>query len=336
MRTVGLLAIPHLRAFDYSVAAEVWGVDRHRSGLPRFEFLVVGVTRDPVPMDGVLTLSPSHTLADLDRCDLVVVPGTLRPFQPLDEAIGRALRAARARGATVVSLCAGAFVLAASGLLDGRRATTHWGLAAALAQRYPAVDVDADVLFVGSDGVWTSAGTAAGIDLCVHLVREAHGERVANMLARRLIAPPYRDGGQAQYIERPLPAADGSDSGVADAMRHGAANLHRPVSVTELARVARMSPRTFARRFLAVTGTTPMQWLLRERLSEAQRLLEATALPVERVARQCGFGSAASLRQHFARLVGTAPRDYRRVFGGRRNPGQPDGRPRLASAENAS
>jgi len=212
-----------------------------------------------------------------------------------------------------MSVCTGAFVLAAAGLLAGRRATTHWRHAAALAERYPRVDVDPDVLYVDAGPVLTSAGTAAGIDLCLHIVRTEHGAGVANALARRMVVPPHRDGGQAQYVETPVRVHRRGDE-LSEVLDWALERLDEPLSVDELAARALMSTRTFARRFRAVTGETPHRWLLLQRLLLAQRLLEEGDEPVEEVARLAGFGSAVSLRQHFARWRGTSPQRYRRTF----------------------
>ncbi|MDQ3664017.1 MAG: helix-turn-helix domain-containing protein, partial [Actinomycetota bacterium] len=205
-----------------------------------------------------------------------------------------------------------------AGLLDGRRAATHWRYADALASRYPQVEVDADVLYVDDDPILTSAGSAAGIDLCLHIVRKEHGAGVANALARRMVVPPHRDGGKAQYIDAPLPAAATDD--LAELLEWMAGHLDDPLPVAELAERAHMSPRTFARRFRAATGTTPHSWVLRQRVLLAQRLLESDDYSVEEVAQHSGFGTAAMLRHHFARERGTSPRAYARTFRGREQP----------------
>ncbi len=213
----------------------------------------------------------------------------------------------------MVSLCTGAFALAAAGLLDGRRATTHWTECGDLARRYPKVTVDPGVLFVDEGDVLTSAGSAAGIDLCLHLVRQDYGTEIATQLARQLVVAPQREGGQAQYITAPMPELD-SSSLFADTVTWLQEHLNEPVTVEELAARSAMSPRTFARRFLASTGTTPYQWLLRQRIRLAQRLLETTDLPVDAVAEASGFSTAANLRKHFGRIVHTSPQSYRRTF----------------------
>jgi transcriptional regulator GlxA family with amidase domain len=224
-----------------------------------------------------------------------------------------ALRRAHARGARLLTVCSGAYALAHAGLLDGLRATTHWMHADDLARQFPEVDVDPNVLYVDTGQIMTSAGTAAGIDLLLHVVRLDHGADVANAVARRMVVPPHRDGGQAQFVEAPVPEDEGIDP-MAVTLDWALTHLDRPLTVELLARKALTSPRTFARRFRAVTGTTPLQWLLRQRILHAQRLLETTDLPVEIVAQRCGFGSASVLRTHFKRLLDTSPGAYRRMF----------------------
>jgi AraC family transcriptional activator FtrA len=227
--------------------------------------------------------------------------------------VGQALRRAHRRGARFASLCSGAYVLAFAGLLDGAPATTHWMYADDFAHRFPRIEVHPGVLYVGDGNVWTSAGTAAAIDLCLHLVRMDHGAEVANVVARRMVVPAHRDGGQAQYVQAPVPETC-SDDDLATTLDWAVQHLDRELAVEDLARRARMSPRTFARRFKLATGTTPLQWVLTQRVVLAQRLLEGTDLPIEAVANRCGFGSAATLRQHFARVVGTSPVAYRQTF----------------------
>ena len=217
------------------------------------------------------------------------------------------------RGARIASFCSGAFVLAAAGLLDGRRATTHWMYTAELARQYPLIDLDPSVLYVGDGQVFTSAGTAAAIDLSLHLVRLDYGAEVANVIARRMVVPAHRDGGQAQFVESPLPDVECSDE-LAAALDWAVAHLDQPLTVNDLAERARLSPRTFARRFRDTVGTTPLQWLLTQRVVLAQRLLETTTLPMDVVAERCGLGSAANLRLHVGRRLGVAPSDYRQTF----------------------
>jgi transcriptional regulator GlxA family with amidase domain len=223
-----------------------------------------------------------------------------------------ALRAALDRGARLLAVCSGAFLLAASGVLDGRRATTHWRYAATLASRYPQIRVDPDVLYVDDGAVVTSAGTAAAIDACLHLIRDEHGAAVANAFARRMVVAPHRSGGQAQFVETAVPAPGDDDLASLVAWVQG--HLAEPLTVDDLAARALMSPRTFARRFRAATGTTPHQWLLDQRMLLAEQLLEQTDLPVDEVARRCGLGSADTLRHHFARRRRVSPVGYRRAF----------------------
>ena len=246
------------------------------------------------------------------EADTVVIPARSFPGEPPVEVL-EALCDADARGARLLSMCTGAFVLAAAGVLDGKRATTHWMWAAQLARQYPKVQVDPKVLYVDAGNVMTSAGTAAGIDLLLHVVRLDHGAEVANAVARRMVVPPHRDGGQAQFVDLPMPDQNG-DEPLAGVLGWMLEHVGEDLSVEQLARRARMSPRTFARRFRAVTGTTPHQWLLSQRVLLAQRLLETTDEPVERVAQRCGFASAAGLRQHFTRVVSASPQAYRRTF----------------------
>jgi transcriptional regulator GlxA family with amidase domain len=255
---------------------------------------------------------------DLDRArtaDLVCVPAWPGLADPLHPALGAALRDAVDRGATVLSVCTGAFALAAAGVLDGRRATTHWQFASRLARRHPRVRVDPDVLYVQDGPVLTSAGAAAGLDACLHLVREVHGARTANALARRMVLPAHRAGGQAQYVETALPEV-GQDP-LAEVLDWAVARLDQPLRVDDLAARAAMSPRTFARRFGDATGSTPHAWLLEQRLHRAEQLLEQTDLPVDAVAGRCGFGSGDTLRHHFSRRRGTTPAAHRSAFGGR-------------------
>ncbi|MCF6523714.1 GlxA family transcriptional regulator [Streptomyces sp. JJ36] len=312
-RTVAMVAFPGVRAFDVSVITEVWGVDRTDRGVPPFELRRCGETRAPVALQGGLTLTPDRTLAWLDRAGLVLVPG-LDDHSPPSDAVLHALRRAHARGTPVAALCGGAFTLAQAGLLDGRRAVTHWSLAGRLATEHPAVRVEPDALFLEDDNVWTAAGTAAGIDLCLHLVRTGHGAEVAATIARSMVTAPFRTGSQAQFIEHPAPAGDRGADALAQVRERALRHLTEPLTVADLARWAGMSPRSFARHFSATTGVTPLRWLLQQRLAAAQRLLERTDLPVPEVARRAGFGSEVTMRQHFAAQLATSPREYRAAF----------------------
>ncbi len=304
--------------FELAVAVEVFGLDRRELSDPWYRFRVVATGPDrPEVQGGGFALLTRHRLDALADVDTLVVPAWDTTATTEPEVLD-AVRAVHDRGGRVVALCSGAFLLAEAGLLDGRRATTHWMYADALARRFPAVEVDPDVLYVdGGDGVFTSAGTAAGIDLCLHLVRADLGAEVANAVARRMVVPPHRTGGQAQYVAAPVaPARDGGDGGdpLPGTLDWALEHLDEPLTVEILARRALQSPRTFARRFRERTGTTPLQWLLRQRILAAQQLLEAGGLPVELVAQRCGFGSAAALRSHFRRHVGTTPLAYRAAF----------------------
>ncbi len=312
IRRVAAVIDDELSLFEFAVACEVFGIDRTADGLPGFEFSVCSPGPEPVrTQSGFAVVAPSR-LEPLAEADLVVVPACGLEYDP-PPALVQALHAAVDRGARVASLCTGAFVLASAGLLDGRRATTHWRYAGQLALRFPAVEVVPDVLFVQDGPLYTSAGTAAGIDLCLHLVRESHGREAATGIARRMVVPPQREGGQAQFVEAPVRAVDAQS--LAPVLDWAQRHLAEELSVRLLAGQASMSERTFARRFRDETGTTPHHWLLQQRVALAERLLETTALPVEEIARQCGYGSATMLRHHFTALRGTSPTAYRRTFG---------------------
>ncbi len=314
LRTVVLLAIPGVTPFEFGVVSEVFGIDRRDSGGPAFDFTVATAEPGPVPMSLGLELSVSSDLSVAAGADLIAVPAH-NIDGDIDERFLDVIRAAEARGAWVLSVCSGAFSLARAGILDGRRATTHWMYTTRLAAHYPAVAVDPDVLFVEDRRVITSAGTAAGIDACLHLVRREHGAAAANVIARRMVVPPQRDGGQSQYIATPVQECKvDSFAVVAQWMVE---NLRDDLTVDQLARRALMSPRTFARRFRADMGTTPAAWLNRQRLIRAQQLLEETDTPLEAVANETGFGTAAVMRHHFLKVLQTTPAAYRRTFGER-------------------
>jgi AraC family transcriptional regulator, transcriptional activator FtrA len=310
---VAAIVMDDTATFELAVLCEVFGVARPQVLDPGYELRVCAADEPPLRATGGITIDTPYRLADAADADTVVVPAFNGVGRVPDDDVLRALRDAYDRGARVLSVCSGAFALGHAGLLDGRRATTHWMYTDLLAAQFPAAEIDPDVLYVADDNVMTSAGTAAGIDLCLHLVRLDHGAEVANYFARRMVVPAHRDGGQAQYVQAPVPRCAGDDP-IAEVSSWMVANLHTELTVEDLARRAAMSPRTFARRFRAATGTTPHQWLLRQRVLHAQRLLETTDDPVERIASSCGFGSAAVLRQHFGRVVGTSPLAYRRTF----------------------
>lgn len=315
---VALVAYDGLALFELGVACDVFGTDwTDEFGVPWYR-LSVCAAASTVTAELGCRLQVPHGLRALRRADIVLVPPTESADLVPDDVL-RALRQAHSRGARILSLCTGAFVLAAAGLLTGRRATTHWAECAELARQYPDVLVDPSVLYVDDGDIMTSAGSAASIDLCLHVVRQDYGADVAARLARQLVVPPYRDGGQAQYIDAPLPAIDGADL-FTDTLAWIQEHLHLPLTVDDLASRSAMSKRTFARRFFAATGTTPYQWLLRQRLQRAQRLLETSDMPVDSIARKTGFSTAANLRKHFGRLVRTSPQSYRHTFRSRETP----------------
>ncbi|MGW5345882.1 helix-turn-helix domain-containing protein [Streptomyces sp. HUAS TT3] len=311
---IALLAFPGIRAFDVSVITEVWGADRTDRGVPAFELRRVAAGPEPVPMRGGLALTPDRTLDWLPRAELILVPGLDDHLTPAPEPVLAALRRAHARGTTIAALCGGAFTLAQAGLLDDRRALTHWALADVLRARHPRVRVEPDALFVEDGNLWTSAGTAAGIDLCLHLVRAAHGAEAAATIARSMVTAPFRSGSQAQFIEHPTAHAHRDVDALAEVRAFALTHLHEPLTVSSLAARAGMSPRSFARHFTAATGTTPLRWLVDHRIAAAQKLLERTDLPMPEVARRSGFGSEVTMRQHFASRLATSPRAYRASF----------------------
>jgi transcriptional regulator GlxA family with amidase domain len=321
LQNVATVVLDGFSAFELGVVCEVFGTDRSDDGLPCYDFAVVAGEPGPLRSENGFTLAAPFGLDRLAAADLITVPaaGEERPWRGCErrefpEPLLAALRVAVARGARVLSVCTGAFVLGAAGLLDGRRCTTHWRSAAELARRYPSATVEPDVLYVDDDPVITSAGTAAGIDACLYLVRKEQGSRVANQIARRMVVPPHRDGGQAQFVERPLPECGAGP--LAGLLAWLQENLDQPVTVDELAARVHMSPRTFARRFVAETGTTPARWLTGQRVLLAEQLLEETAETVDRIAVRAGFGNATALRHHFRLWRGITPNAYRRAFRG--------------------
>jgi transcriptional regulator GlxA family with amidase domain len=299
-------------SFGLGVSAEVFGYDRRHMGLPRFDFALVCEAPGVLRTDTGIPITVEHGLERLARSDIVSITAWELFDRVPSPALLDALREAHARGATIISHCTGAFVLAAAGLLDGKRVTTHWKYAGELAARFPAVQVDPSVLYVDNGQVITGAGTAAGVDTLLHLVRREWGAAAANALAREMVVPPHRDGGQAQFIDAPVPACQ--DDLLSAVLEWASVHLAEEISVETLARRALMSPRSFARRFKATTGTTPHAWLLGQRLAAAEALLEETDAPVEEIARLVGFGTAAGLREQFARRRGVSPRAYRQTF----------------------
>jgi transcriptional regulator GlxA family with amidase domain len=299
-------------SFGLGVCAEVFGYDRRDMGLPRFDFALVSEAPGVLRTDTGIPITVEHGLERLAHSDIVSITAWELMDRVPSPALLDALREAHARGATIISHCTGAFVLAAAGLLDGKRVTTHWKWAGELAARFPGVEVDPSVLYVDNGQVITGAGTAAGVDTLLHFVRREWGAAAANALAREMVVPPHRDGGQAQFIDAPVPACQ--DDLLGAVLEWAAAHLAEEISVDTLARRALMSPRSFARRFKATTGTTPHAWLLGQRLAAAEALLEESDAPVEEIARLVGFGTAAGLREQFARRRGVSPRAYRQTF----------------------
>ena len=313
IRSVAVPVLDQVFAFELGVLCEVFGIDRpDEPEIPSFDFALCTPEPGPIRTVSGFDVVVEHGLDRLETADLVALPAIRRDVE-VPPALVDGLQAAAARGARIMSICSGAFVLGAAGLLDGRDCTTHWTYAAELARRFPAARVNPDVLYVDCDGILTSAGTAAGIDASLYLIRQEFGARAANRLARRMVMPPHREGGQRQYVDQPVPVEADTLAGTLEWLL---ANLDEEVSVEDLARRAHLSARTFARRFRAETGTTPHHWLTGQRVLAAQRLLEDTEQPVETVADLVGFGSAAVLRHHFTRRVGTTPTDYRRTFCG--------------------
>jgi transcriptional regulator GlxA family with amidase domain len=311
MHHVVALCLDGLVAFDLTAPAQAFGLAARPRGEPLYEFSSCSLGGVEVRTTSGFGVSPRSGLEALRHADTVVVPGYAGLFEPPPEEALAALRAAARRGARVLSVCTGAFALAHAGLLDGRRAATHWAWAGELARRFPAVDVDPEVLYVDEGGVMTSAGLSAGVDLSLHVIRKDFGAAVGERVARHMVAAPHREGGQAQFVKRAPADAGGS---LEKTREWAAARLEEPLDVAAMSRHAGVSPRTFARRFREETGTTPLQWLLAQRVLEARRLLEESALPVEAVAWRCGFGTAASLRDHFRRATATTPTAYRRSF----------------------
>ncbi|TDC37779.1 helix-turn-helix domain-containing protein [Micromonospora sp. 15K316] len=312
LRSVAVLALDQVAPFELGVLAEVFGTDRTADGFPAHRFDVCSPDGAPVRTSAGFQLVPHADLGPLEDADLVAVPAHDR-CATVPEPVLEALRRADARGARLLSVCSGAFLLGAAGLLDGRDCTTHWRYVDELQRLHPAARVQCNSLYVADGRLLTSAGTAAGIDACLHLIRQEHGSATATRLARRMVVPPHRDGGQAQYVEAPIPRTPQAPT-LEPVLEWLIGHLEHPVTVDGLAARAGMAPRTFARRFRAETGTTPHDWLTNQRVLLARRLLEETGLSVEAVADRAGFGDAATLRHHFTRRVGATPQSYRTTF----------------------
>ena len=311
-RRVAVLVYDGLCAFEFGCCAEIFGLARPELTTPWYTFSTVSEKRRAYRGQYGTKIIADAGLDALAHAGTIVIPGWTSIDTPVPDAIVRALRKAHARGARLLSICSGVVVLAATGLLDGRRATTHWRYADTVQRRFPTIEIDPNVLYVDEGQVLTSAGSAAGLDLCLHLVRRDHGPDIANQVARRLVIPPHREGGQAQFVERPV-MRDQRDalSPVLDLMQR---QLDKELPLAAMASKAAMSERTFIRRFKEATGTTPGNWLTGIRLDHARSLLERSNFSVERVAEKCGFGSGATLRHHFREKFGTSPVAYRQRF----------------------
>jgi AraC family transcriptional regulator, transcriptional activator FtrA len=311
-RNIAVLAYDGLCTFEFAIAAEIFGLPRPEVGRNWYRFAVCSLDRGPLRSTGGVHLTVGSGPAKLSRAGTIIIPGWKGVDVPPPPRLIATLRNAYASGARLVSICSGVFVLAATGLLNGRRATTHWRSVEALRSKYPQIRVEPDVLYVDEGRLLTSAGSAAGIDLCLHIVRQDFGAEIANRVARRLVMPPHREGGQAQFIPEPIRKT--TNGGLAPVLTWLEANLHRELSVPELAKRAAMSPRTFARQFRRQTGTTPHQFLTHLRLLAAQRRLEQSSDSMDEIAEAVGWQTAATMRLHFARELRTSPMAYRRRF----------------------
>jgi transcriptional regulator GlxA family with amidase domain len=315
MHRVAVLALEPVEAFDLATPVQVLSPDRPGDDA-RYKVTVCGCRRGPVKTTHGYAVHATAGLGALRSADTVIIPGFDVGSRPVEAAALRAVRAAHRRGARIASICTGAFALAETGLLDGRSAATHWAYVEEFSRSFPRVEVSPDVLWVDHGDVLTSAGVAAGIDLSLHMVRIDHGAAVANAKARRMVVAPLRDGGQAQFIEAPA-GSDPPTGDLAATRAWALEHLHQPIAIAQLAAHAGWSERSLLRRFRSETGTTPLRWLLVQRVRRAQDLLETSDLPIEVVATRCGFGSAPALRRHFERVVHTTPTAYRRTFRGK-------------------
>ena len=306
------LAYDQLCTFEFGCTVELFALARPELGVQWYEFAVCAAEQGPIRAAGGITLAAPYSLDLLDRADTIVIPGWRDADEAPPPALLDKIRAAYERGARLCSICSGVFILAAAGILTGKRVTTHWRYAERLVQRYPALEVEADALYVDQGQIITSAGSAAGLDMLLHLVRRDYGAKVGNMVAQRLVIAPHREGGQAQFVPRPMPQDEaGRLSRLMDWLRARPAEAH---TVASMAQQALMSPRTLQRQFVEATGLGPIAWLIRERVAFARELLENPAMPLAQVAELAGFGSEESLRRHFRLQVGTSPGAYRKRF----------------------
>jgi AraC family transcriptional activator FtrA len=322
-RRVAVLAYNDLCTFEFGIVVEVFALRRPELNVEWYDLEVCSLERGPIRAMGGIRVEARRGLRGFRQAGTIVIPGWRHADEAPPVALVKALRAAHADGARLVSICSGVFVLAATGLLDGKRVTTHWRYVDRLTSRFPKVRVEPDVLYVDEGSILTSAGSAAGIDLCLHIVRRDYGAEIANQVARRLVMPPHRDGGQAQYVRDPVPTQ--AAGGLAPVLAWAQSHLGKPWRVPDLARKAAMSGRTFARQFRLQTGTTPHQWLIHQRLLAAQRRLEKTDEAIDQIAEAVGLETAATLRHHFSRVLGTTPTAYRKRFSTRLAPSSPVG-----------
>jgi transcriptional regulator GlxA family with amidase domain len=337
MHSVAILAYDGMSGFESGVAAEIFGItelsEKFSEGIPRPWYTVKLCSEQPeVRMMGGATVRTSYGLADLAAADTVIIPSVRDTLAPVSPELVDAIKTASERGSRLVSICSGAFALAAAGVLDGRSATTHWIYVDLLQQRYPEIDVDPVPLYVDEGDVLTSAGCAAGLDLCLHIVRSDHGARIANDVARRLVISPHRAGGQAQYIETPVPEPT-TDGQIAAGMAWAVDNLDAPITLDELAAQSTLSRRSYLRRFAKATGTTPIKWLIAQRIQASLELLESSSLSIEQVATRVGFESTVTYRHHFVRALRTTPSEYRGCFTGQ--PPTPSDKPSPAESTSA-
>jgi AraC family transcriptional regulator, transcriptional activator FtrA len=305
-----------LCTFEFGIVAEIFGLARPEMGANWYRFVSCAIEDGPLRAHGGFSIVADGGADLLEQADLIVVPGWKGTHSPVPEALVGQLRGAHARGARLASVCSGAFVLAATGLLDGSIATTHWRYAEVLRQQYPQIDVDETSLYQGANGIFTSAGSAAGIDLMIEIVRQDFGPEAANSVARRLVMPAHRSGGQAQFLQRPVRTRP--EMALAPLLDRIRQAIHKPWTITEMAQEAKMSKRTFERRFFEAMGTSPGVWLIDERVEAAKHILTSTARPMDEISEAVGLGSAHALRHHFRRRVKLSPSEYRQRFSGER------------------